>query len=290
MNKLYIGCVADEISEILGNGYNVGVVENEKNNGVKKLGIAISKYGENVAPTYYVEDNGRDARESAERIVEAYLTGGNDDEIGRAGEFVNALRNANGILERLSLKVVNTAKNAEYLKKIPHRKFLDLSIIPVVMNNGNAAILKNSDYEKLGINGQIALERAIENCKESGFKTAGMTDVLLGLGMDVRGSDLTCDEQMYVITNNEFMYGATSLYFPDVFKTVADLKKSDLYVFPSSIHEVIVTAVNDLDSKVGLCNMVREINDSEVAVTDILADHIYYYDREKNEVREVYDV
>ena len=60
----------------------------------------------------------------------------------------------------------------------------------------------------------------------------------------------------------------------------------DLYILPSSIHEVILLLDDEyVQSSEELREMVRETNRMVVDQEEVLSDHIYHYDREKDEIR-----
>ena len=46
--------------------------------------------------------------------------------------------------------------------------------------------------------------------------------------------------EMLIVTNREKLYGATIMLFPDILKPVSELLQQDLYIIPSSIHEILV--------------------------------------------------
>ena len=95
-------------------------------------------------------------------------------------------------------------------------------------------------------------------------------------------ADMENDEDripMYVLSNKQKLQGAACMFYPDILKNFAEEKNSDLYILPSSIHEVILLpAVGDLE-KEGLLEMVTEINKTQVQECDVLADSVYYYNR-----------
>ena len=64
--------------------------------------------------------------------------------------------------------------------------------------------------------------------------------------------------------------------YKEYFAEVASKLKSDLYVLPSSIHEVIAVPTEGYEPW-SLTKMVGEINDKEVAEEEVLGDSIYRY-------------
>ena len=60
--------------------------------------------------------------------------------------------------------------------------------------------------------------------------------------------------------------------------------EKDLFILPSSVHEIIIVpATDDIDRK-ELDNMVKDVNKKELDAIDVLSDHVYYYSRDRREV------
>lgn len=55
----------------------------------------------------------------------------------------------------------------------------------------------------------------------------------------------------------------------------------DFVILPSSVHEVILTPVQEDVELSELVEMVKEINATEVREEDVLSNHVYLYEREK---------
>ena len=82
------------------------------------------------------------------------------------------------------------------------------------------------------------------------------------------------------------MYGASVMLFKDPLRDFANYMGHDLYILPSSIHEVILLLDDEyVQSSEELREMVRETNRMVVDQEEVLSDHIYNYDREKDEIR-----
>ena len=89
---------------------------------------------------------------------------------------------------------------------------------------------------------------------------------------------------MYVMTSENGINGAGTLLYPTVLQNFASSIQSDLYVLPSSIHEVILVpaAAPFVSSQEDLSEMVHEINQSHVAAEEILSDRAYLFHWETN--------
>ena len=78
----------------------------------------------------------------------------------------------------------------------------------------------------------------------------------------------------FVLTNSRFFWGAGALFYPGVIGRIHELLDGDFYVLPSSVHELILIAVDDQDPK-QLADLVRSANRSVVKDSEILADDLF---------------
>ena len=64
------------------------------------------------------------------------------------------------------------------------------------------------------------------------------------------------------------------------------LFRSNLYIIPSSIHEVILLPDSGKEpDATALKEMIREVNSTQVAPEEILSDNLYYYDATDKRVK-----
>ena len=56
----------------------------------------------------------------------------------------------------------------------------------------------------------------------------------------------------------------------------------DIYVLPSSVHEVILVPAGAGADKESLREIVTDINRTQVAEDEVLADSVYYYSRKSD--------
>lgn len=87
------------------------------------------------------------------------------------------------------------------------------------------------------------------------------------------------DATQIVLKNASTLFGASAIYKTELLKGVADKYESDLYIIPSSIHEVIVIPTEGITTA-DMDKMIRDINQSEVAPEEVLSDHVYIFRRD----------
>ncbi len=84
---------------------------------------------------------------------------------------------------------------------------------------------------------------------------------------------------MTIVTNPDKFNGAYCLLEKKIFKEMSEEMGCDLFILPSSIHEVIVVPDLPRFDKEVLRNMVMDVNRSSVSDEDFLSDSIYRFDR-----------
>lgn len=92
------------------------------------------------------------------------------------------------------------------------------------------------------------------------------------------------NNEMYVISNSKGINGASCLLYPEVIKSLSEELQSDLYILPSSIHEIILVRDNgNLDSN-ALKEMVSEVNNTQVPEEEVLSESVYFYSRQRDAI------
>ncbi|MBR4759236.1 MAG: hypothetical protein IK078_03695, partial [Lachnospiraceae bacterium] len=87
---------------------------------------------------------------------------------------------------------------------------------------------------------------------------------------------------MYVMSNRVRQNGAATMAYPDALADFAEKVGKSLYIIPSSIHEVLL--IPEAGHMGGLNSMVQEVNRSELNPKEVLADHVYYYDKAERRI------
>ena len=60
---------------------------------------------------------------------------------------------------------------------------------------------------------------------------------------------------------------------------VGEILQRDYYILPSSVHEVVILPYSREISKREMDDMVKDINETQVAEEEVLSDHVYLYER-----------
>lgn len=208
------------------------------------------------------------------------------------GNIAHTFLDFNNVKDKIIMTVVNTEKNREMLAGMPHKNREDLSLIyKVSLGNdemGMATIaIKNEHMEAWGVTAEEIHNFAMENSKEllpvtvqsmneimrEMFGRDGMPDEMAELMFE----EMPTNQQMYVISNQSKINGAAAMFYEDALSGLADQMGTDLFILPSSVHEVIAVSA-DMGTPESLAEMVREVNGGEVAAEEQLSDHVYRYD------------
>lgn len=196
--------------------------------------------------------------------------------------------------EHIVFELVNTEQNREMLKNMPHREFQDLSIIyRWVVNMDSEGIhstkVNNTLAKRLNLSEEQLFSLAAENtrrilppCIKSMDEV--IRDMFVKEGMpaeiaDSMISEMPQEQPMWVISNDRGIDGAVSMLYEDKLYALAQQSGTDLYILPSSLHEVIALPAN-MRRPENLAQMVYDINMSQVALGERLSNQVYYYDKD----------
>lgn len=190
--------------------------------------------------------------------------------------------------------LINTEQNKELLERVPHREFQDLSVtyrIPVEAKEDyfGTAWVSNTWAETLNICENELYEAAIKNTRRLyPPMVSTMNNVLAMLSTDV--GQLYRDEEaynfannMYVIKNHANFYGASAMLYEDVLHKIARKLDSDLYIIPSSVHELIAISTEQVCLS-DIARTVKDVNTTELLPEEKLSDNVYHYDKKLREI------
>lgn len=189
-------------------------------------------------------------------------------------------------------QLINTENNKGWLKDVPHREFLDMSIIyRVVFFEDNPAkaskIISNTQAEKLGVNEEdlfklarvntVKLLQPVIKTREEALRdnmtTCGYTDEAI----DEYIEDFPIMGGTFILSSKCGFTGATSILYEDILEDVYMKTGKSFYLVPLSIHEMIVETSMPLEN---LKEVLRETNRSVGYKEDYLSDNVYFYDKD----------
>jgi hypothetical protein len=295
----FLFSVKQEAMAYLGEDYQIELKHVLKNNGVVLDGLLIRRYNQTVSPSIYLNqyyeqyNEGRDFLEILEEILGTYEAS-QEESIQIGLNFKYEFEQMKSII---TYRLINYEKNKHLLKKIPHLRFLDLAVtFHCIVRSDEDGIGTVRITEEHQQNWEISVEElwkiACENTRRL-FPAVirPMEDIVFDLmshnNLEEEIEFNPRDSNMYVLTNTKGINGATCLLYQGVLEEFARKLDCDFYILPSSIHEVIIVpqvkndAMDFTNAKQRLEEMVRDINETQVAVEEVLSDTVYEYSKIK---------
>ena len=306
------------VSEELRTKRNVetSLVLTTRNNDTKEIALDISKKGDSVGKYYDLTGLYNDFNGDVQRSCDHILVYEEKD----VPFFVNnaaALARApyDTIKNQLTVAIVSATSNKEMLNGIVWRPFLDMAIVPrIIWDQTNEATtsslittaviavivalaiaipvtakIATSKYQKdveskLG-NADDKARQIIDDALAMANKNhpatiKSMAEVLSDMGMSLGPVMIDAIPPMYILQRDHYgAYGASAILDPDVLKNIHG--ENDLWVLPSSIHEMIVIPADgiDMSSAKELATIVSEVNASDaIKDQEVLSNSVYRYD------------
>ena len=298
----FVNAVKEKLTQELNGGVRVNVYTTKKNNATERTGLILETPGVNISPTIYLEEffelyeKGKQMDWIIEDLVELY------EEIRQEKSWdYERMLSFEGVKDRIIFRLINTEKNKELLLDVPHREFLDLSLVFAVLveadNDGTAVMLiKDLHMRQWKVTKEQLWNVEKENTKRRrpaecfGIKVAvyellsrstpGEHDRenLLRRTWHIHEElERPEKDKMYVLSNKLKNYGAACIAYPYILDMLAGVLKENFYVLPSSVHEVIIVPESSQIRQSELERMVREINETQVPEEEILSNHAYFY-------------
>lgn len=189
------------------------------------------------------------------------------------------LTDFNNVKDKLSLKLINREKNKKIMKLCPYKEYLDFILIV----NINVNVFNSVGTVKVTNDILKAWNKSFEDIFEIAFNS---TIPVIKSMVELFGfSEEDVNDFIYVITNKDSYFGSAAMLFNnnEPLIKIAEKFNSDLYVFPCSVHEVVVIPAidNNIDY---LYSMVKNINNTVINDKDYLSDNVYKYDKELNRI------
>ncbi len=291
--KDFVCKVEKAAKEVLGGEYNVRTQEVLKNNGTKLWGLMIQKESQNVAPTIYLDgyhesyEEGETFGDIMNRILSDYRKGSVPGDVD-----ISFFEKFDKVRDRICFRLINTGRNVDLLRDVPSIPFLDLSIVFFYAYHGEeigdgSILIHNAHMKKWETNTAELMKLALNNTPEL-FRgeVQSMLETMRALVGD--RPELLADaanSPMTIVSNHQKVNGAAAILYPHILEELAVREESNLYVLPSSVHEVIILPETLVPDAEFLRGLVSEVNRTQLQAPEILSDNLYYYDRNEGKVR-----
>lgn len=283
--RYFAEAVSRRVSQAMGQRYEVKLQEVRKNNGVILQGLIILSEEKNLSPTIYLNSfwemyvSGTSMERILRMVLDVY-----ENNIPKENVDMTFFREYEKVRPRICYRLVNTRKNRSLLEQVPHVDLLDLSLCfyyayeDETLGTG-AILLHNNHMEMWNCTTEMLMREAVRNTEQI------FPRQLLGMGElleEYTGEKM--DIPMRVLTNSQRCHGATCIVYPGALKDISEQMEDNLYILPSSIHEVILLPAQEVTDEDKMQAIIREVNRSCVNPEEILSDSLYFYDRRSNRI------
>ncbi len=293
--KKFVCMVEEKLNLKLEGGMKASKYSVVKNNGMEKTGMILESDEYNIAPAIYLEEFFEQYQKgmSIDRIVNEILEFYEKVKVEEDYD-VSQLSLYENVKKKVAFKLVNTEKNQQMLKEVPHIPLLDLSIVFYILvdvdEKGSATIqIRNEHIENWNVNVEQLYKDAKLNvkcliparlmCMQHVIEK--LCDISKWEEKDLLKAKFPPEnkEFMYILTNSIHQFGAAVLAYPNILEMASRIISEDFYLLPSSIHEVILIPKSKSPDLKDLNEMINEVNETQVQEEEVLSDHAYYYEK-----------
>ena len=269
MNEIRLATEVGRILEEMGITNEIRMIDK---NGISHYGIIMGTG--NVRPTMYVyELMENEPRDIAISMYKQYIKSMED--VSPVSNIAKGFDNYN-IIKNKIIPCLMKAKVDDYVT----RQYLDMYVYYRIILDGigdfASVIIKEEHLNMWNVSEEDIYKQAINNTKGTYLVKTMMSIMCESIGIseeEARRMGLP-DDGMYVITNKIKTYGAGALLHTELFKNLAADLKDDLWIIPSSVHELIIIP-KSVGTEESITSMIQEVNATEVSETDYLSDHVY---------------
>lgn len=301
--------VLEELKKQCGDGgISIAVTVVKKNNGADYEGVAFQTQVTGsmlvapilrLLPLYEAYSRGEmDISACAGALWEEYEQNKNPEGVHQFVENIFRWDFVKGNIYPFLLPMEGNMGLLENLVAIP---MYDLAVIFVIrgeMPSAGSIIIKftNAMLKDYKVSRRDVYDAAMVNLENDGYSFQNMDEIIgesikqEGMewikemeGMEDISLDIPGVKEMYVLTNAFKLYGAAGILNKKLIREFA--KGRDMYILPSSIHEMIFVPASDKYRVEELDRIVADINELQVAKEERLTDHCYFYDAKADEIR-----
>lgn len=211
-------------------------------------------------------------------------------------------KNRSGIIDKVRkniiFQLINTKQYEKLLADVPHRSFLDLSIVyryipdvGHVKDNSIDGIIHNDFARTFGLTEPQLYALAKQNTERiRPFRFELLKERIKRIPeCEEYVQEMDANSDLWFLSNEQETHGAVTMLYKDLLDYIAAEVDSDLYILPSSIHELLAVSVDTVEHDIPwLANMVYQVNMNDVEPEDRLSNSIYYYSRETGEITFAY--
>jgi len=186
---------------------------------------------------------------------------------------------------RIFCAFANKGEAEKIRSEYPYWEFANLTmffsfLISKRLSGLNTVYITNDILEKLEMTIEELYVLALINTQRLfPYRFMTIEEMLFGVKFNEEDSSF-----MYVLTNDISFLGSLTIAYPNLLEDIANKLNSNIYILPSSVHEVIILPDIEGACSNHLNDMVSFVNSTEVDPEDILSDSVLYYDRKSQKL------
>lgn len=173
---------------------------------------------------------------------------------------------------QIVMELIHRERNQKLLEDLPHRDFLDLSVIYRIL-------MKDEERGYFCTTVSYEMMKLLEMTEEALYQ-ASRVYMPSELPFGVRNFD----GKFLILSNSQQMYGASAMLFPDVMDMACEELGGDVYIIPASRDKICLERANPQrleELQKMLWDFYHMGNDPE----DMLSDQIYFYRMHSGQVQ-----
>ena len=282
--------LTEQVSELLGDDFDVKCKPVMKNNSTRLIGMSILKKNCCISPTIYLEEyfrkyeRGDTILQIAGSIIDLYHE--TNSRI-HSDEFKKLDMSFDHCKDKIIYRLVSRSQNEELLKESPHLWFLDLAIIFSIVHRHTKQGLEsiritNEMMAKWDVTTDQLNDLAKVNTPRLfPVKISKLSDVISAIlgDTDMEGFSQTSEHfPLTLLSNQSGINGASVILYPNIISILQKRFHNDFCILPSSIHELLILSIDSEDIQVeSLKETVQHVNRVAVTKEEFLSDSIYVY-------------
>ena len=265
--------------------YSIIIEKMPKNNQVK-TGICVRRG--NCGAVLYAEDILEDLEENprpVEMIAQEIAQNMVQNLPAVTPQEIEELMKWENVQNSIELRLVNTDRNKVLLASSPHRDFFDLSLVYYVAVNSRAsARVQNHLMQNWGVSEEELFNAGCKTMREK--HPVRVRTIVSAMQNMIPCFAIEPPEDavpLYMLGDSSEPFLSSAIVYSDAVKELAVKCQTDIYIIPSSVHELLLMPKCSGVDEMSILQMVWIVNRTQVSEEDFLSDNIYVYHYESGE-------
>lgn len=297
--KTFSETVVKELQDFYGGEADIEMKQILQNNDVQRNGLFITfnKGKEAITPFIYLDsifESFSDGSKTMSECIGMIATMRKEFAADNSSNgMATGMYDWNNVKDSIYPALISVSENKELLKNLVYTPFLDLATIYIIRGKYKNAKdtrinITNAMLNTYGIEKADLHTQAMSNLERDDYEMEDTAELLYRyIPRSEWNKLLDIPEpeagKMYMITNSQKFYGAAALLNTKLLEQ--KLGSMTSFILPSSVHETLVVPISDVINADGLNEIIREVNHTQLDVSERLSDHFYIYDGDSKRVK-----